>query len=192
MIVSIALPSASNSLSIRSRWSSGRRVSATPSATKNTTSGSIAVSAAAAITLSATSDSMNAPSPGTGCAGCSAASAAAARPGIGNASSSAGIANAVSTVPIASTAKNVSSVRRATGPARAVAIICAIPVTSSAATSGTIVICSPRSHSEPTGPAIAAAAGSAGPPDSTQPSPSPAISAAKVQPAGSLMSVTAA
>ncbi len=107
MIVSIALPSASNGVSIsvalRRR---AERVIATPSATKNTTSGSIAVSAAAAITLSATSDSMNAPSPCTGCAGCSAASAAAARPRIGNASSSAGIAKAVGTAcRCASTAK---------------------------------------------------------------------------------------
>ena len=82
--------------------------------------------------------------------------------------------------------------RRATGPARAVAFIWAMPVTSSAATSGTIVICNARSHTVPTGPATAAAPASTGPPDSAQPTASPAISAANVQPAGSLICVTAA
>jgi len=59
-----------------------------------------------------------------------------------------------------------------------------MPVTSSAATSGMIVICSARSHSVPTGSATASTGAISVPPASAQPSASPPASAAKVQPVG--------
>ena len=60
------------------------------------------------------------------------------------------MAKAANTVTVVRIAANSASAVSAIRPARAAATVWTIPITSSAATSGTIVICSARSHSVPT------------------------------------------
>jgi len=160
---------------------------ASASRLKNTMIAIIAVSAAAATMLAGTSDFRKSRIVGTS-AGAALArpdrSAAAALSGIGTASSSAGIANAVNTVPVVRTAANMPSEISAIRPARAASTVCTIPITSKAATSGTMVICKARSHRVPTRSASGSTHPAAARPSSTMPSASPAPSPPSVHATG--------
>src|SRR5690606_37067746 len=140
---------------MRSRWTGSIRVRAKPKNSANTTSGSIALSAAAAIALLgtiATSESAQ-------LAGATAApplpaapDSAWARSGSGVTSdSAAGATIAVKAAAPARISRNTMIARRATRPELAASLAVFTPTITSASTSGTTVICSALSHSLPNG-----------------------------------------
>ena len=165
---------------------SARRVDASANSVVNRMSGSIASLAAALKTLDGTSDCRKSEMPGTLPVLCGAvlASAAAAPEGTGQISSASGITSAAMAPPATSTTPNRARHRRAMAPADAAATVWTIPVNSSETTSGTMVICKARSHSAPSGVAMASNGAKAALPCSANPSSNPPSSPPRVQPAG--------
>ncbi len=158
---------------------------ATANITKNSVSGSIAVSAAAAMILGETSEAMKSSTFGTSPTSCGLSARNALAPcGTGNARSSAGMAIEAKAPPASCTAIITASIRRAAVPTRAAMIICTSPSTSSAATSGMIVICKARSHSPPISDATSDTHCGAPHAAPAIPASSPPISAAKVSATG--------
>ncbi len=117
-------------------------------------SGRIASLAAAATGLVGTSARRNSVNGGTSPVGWAVASAprnaARAASGNGNAASRAGVTKAAIAADAQSSAIIVAIARTVSRPALAICAVRRMPVTSSVTTSGTTVICSPRSQSDPT------------------------------------------
>src|SRR5690606_29309109 len=131
-----------------------------PKNIENTTSGSIALLAAAAIALLGMMPDSHAPgsvpcgsASGAWIAARNAATTASSR---GRAESTAGAATAANAPDSASSTTNTNIAVRAVRPEAAASAAELIPTTTSAATSGTTVICSAFSHSLPTGYTISA------------------------------------
>ena len=153
MMMTIASAMASNSPVIDLRFSGGRRRAAKANAAVKIISGSTASAEAAAIGLVGTIARTKSPNGGTG-PGFTALpiatfSASAAPSGIGKIASSTGIISAARIDELHRITSIVSTARPASRPARAASAVCAIPVMSSATTSGTTVILRPLSHSVP-------------------------------------------
>ena len=130
------------------------RVAATASAAAKITTGIIAVSAAAAKMLVGMNEVTKSPNAGSGPASTLARSAAkpsATPSGTGKAARIAGVRKAAITAPPTRIAANVPNVSAAMRPACAARAMCIMPVITSEATSGTIVIWSALSHNVPMG-----------------------------------------
>ncbi|MDZ7882732.1 MAG: hypothetical protein U5N53_07335 [Mycobacterium sp.] len=169
---------------------------ATANITKNSVSGSIAVSAAAAMMLGLTSEARKSSTRGTSPTSGRAVWARNARRTLaaperrvnkGGHRPKRGEGRRPPVAPHTI----IASIRRAAVPTRAARIICTSPSTSSAATSGMIVICKARSHSPPISPAMSVTPCGAPAMAPTIPAPSPPTSAAKVSATGSRIETSA-
>ena len=134
--------------------------------------------------LGATSERKNSARPGTSCGSTLAASRLCAPAGGGTTDSSSGMAISVATPLKTSAAATNTSIRRAVAPARAALASWVMPSTSSAATSGMIVICKARSHSAPIGSLTGRIASATGLFAISDPASSPPTSPPKVHQIG--------
>ena len=168
----------------RARASGSIRVTAKPKATAKTTSGSIAPSAAACTGFTGTMPCHHAAAAvavGTSPA-LTLRNAAAEPASTGHADRISGNRSAASAAEAVSSAIISPSARAASPPVPTVSEAEAMPVITSAKTSGTIPIRSALSHSPPTGSAMPCATGSSAPPvsRSTAPQASPPSSARSI------------
>ena len=185
--LSVASASALKKLVSRPRGSAGRRVTAKANTPVKMISGKIWSLAPAKTGLVGTIERRKSAKGGTGPAGSTVVrasrSAAADSAGIGAIARKSGVRIAPITAENAMMATIQASARPATAPALAAAAVCAIPVTSSATSSGTIVIRRPFSQSVPIGSAtFAAPAAKPGTQaKAVMPSASPAPSARRIR-----------
>ena len=171
------------------RGASAMRVKASAKTAANSTTGSIALLAAAKRMLLGTMASRISASAGT-LPGSTPPplSAATAADGIGRSSSSAGTRSAAITPAQSSTTTNISTARRASQPPRAAISVCEMPVTTRPMTSGRMVNCSSFSHRLPTCSAAARIGAKPATPWKAVPTKKPNSSARKVSRAGTLIS----
>ena len=146
---------------MRARRCVSMRVRAKPKNRANTTSGSIALCAAAAMALLGMTVANQSPSP-TGAAGMASVAIDARRWAMsagsrGRNESAIGATMAANAAPVPSSKANATMARRAVRPEAAASLAALTPTTTRASTSGTTVICRALSQSRPIGWAIRAA-----------------------------------
>src|SRR5688572_7124082 len=164
------------------RCAAGRRVSAKPTMSAKSTSGTIASPAAAAIAFDGSRFASCSASPGT--AGADAPSTGSRASGLtgppGHSEYTAGAASAVAAATATSNATKSPSARLVARPAAAALLASATPTMTRETTRGTTVIRSALSHSAPTGDAIAASCAAKSSPASVDRTPTRIPSASPI------------